>query len=115
MTGPASRARRPQPFRPISRAYEAADQQRVSVRARKRPDGNTWVDPFGIAAQNSDDIARINISTGVATAFPIPSANSDVYGFTADSTYLWFTEPGNNLTGYTNKARSGSPRQTPIR
>jgi streptogramin lyase len=62
------------------------------------PDGNIW-----IAAQNSDDIVRINVSTGVATAFPIPRTNSDVYGISADSAYLWFTKPGNNLTGYTHK------------
>jgi streptogramin lyase len=68
------------------------------------PDGNIWV-----AAQDSNDIVRINISTGVATTFPIPSANSDVYGITADSTYLWFTEPGNNLTGYTNKIGKLNP------
>jgi streptogramin lyase len=68
------------------------------------PDGNIWV-----VAQDSNDLVQVNVTSGASALFPVPSANSDAYGAVSDGTYIWFTEPGNNLTGYTNKIGKLNP------
>lgn len=68
------------------------------------PDGNIW-----LLAQDSNDLVRVNITSGVSTVFPVTSANSDLLGAVSDGTSIWFTEPGNNLTGYTNKIGKLNP------
>lgn len=86
-------------------AYNLPASIQNSLRAiTSGPDGNIW-----LLAQTSNDVVQINVSTGASTLFAIPSANANAYGIAADSTSIWFTEPGNNLTGYTNKIAKLNP------
>jgi streptogramin lyase len=68
------------------------------------PDANIWV-----LAQDSNDLVRVNVTSGASTIFPVTSSNSDLLDAVSDGTYIWFTEPGNNLTGYTNKIGKLNP------
>ena len=61
------------------------------------PDGRLWY-TAGTAARNA--IGALNMSTGVVTEYPVPTANAEPLGLTAGPDgALWFTEHQGNRVG----------------